>query len=72
MRLPIVTIVMYEGRTIEQKRRLVKAVTDAIVQSLAPAVTPEHVDIVINEIKKENRAGGGILRSDEKESKSNP
>lgn len=71
MRLPIVTIVMYEGRTIEQKRRLVKAVTDAIVQSLGPAVTPEHVDIIINEIKKENRAGGGVLRSDE-ESKSNP
>ena len=64
--MPTVTIVIYEGRTIEQKRKLVKAMTEAIVQSLGPPATTEGTTIIINEIKKENIARGGVLHSDRK------
>jgi 4-oxalocrotonate tautomerase len=64
---PVVTIVIYEGRTIEQKRRMVKAVTDAIVQTLGPPLTPEGIWVMINEIKREHMARGGILDIDKKQ-----
>ena len=59
---------MYEGRTIEQKRKLVKAVTEAIVQTLGPPLIPEEVEVMINEIKREHFARGGILDIDKKHS----
>ena len=57
---------MFEGRTMEQKRKLVKKVTDAIVESLAPTVTREGVRIMIIEYPKTNLAIGGVLVSDNK------
>ncbi|WP_264672921.1 2-hydroxymuconate tautomerase [Heliophilum fasciatum] len=61
-KMPIVNITMIEGRTEEQKRQLVKKVTDAIVETCeAP---PEAVTITILDIPKTNVANAGILRSD--------
>lgn len=57
---------MFAGRTIQQKRILVKAVTDAVVESLKPTVSQEGVRVVIIEIPKTNLAIGGILASDMK------
>lgn len=62
--MPIVTIVMFEGRSIEQKRKLVKAVTDVIVESLGPPATLEETKVIIQEVPKSNFAVGGKLASD--------
>jgi len=60
--MPIVQIDMIEGRTVEQKRELVKQVTAAICQTAnCPA---EAVTIVIREATKQHIAKAGILMSD--------
>jgi 4-oxalocrotonate tautomerase len=53
---------MFEGRTQEQKRAFVKAVTEATCQSLG--CKPEAVDIIIQDVKKEDWATGGKLWSE--------
>lgn len=61
--MPTLRIEMWSGRTLEQKRRLVQLVTDAVVEALQ--VKPEEVQIKIFEGEKHNTARGGVLRSDE-------
>lgn len=60
--MPIVTVNIARGRTIDQKRSLVKAVTQAVVSTLD--VKPEWVTVLINEHERENWATGGVLHSD--------
>ena len=60
--MPLILIQADEGRTVEQKRGLVKDITDAVCKNFN--VPPEAVSIVINEGKKENRARGGKLAID--------
>jgi 4-oxalocrotonate tautomerase len=60
--LPLVTIKMFEGRTIEQKRGMVRDVTDAIVKNIGCERSAITIDIV--DLKKENVAAGGELFSD--------
>jgi 4-oxalocrotonate tautomerase len=60
--MPFVTIVLREGRTVEQKRELVKAVTDAVVRSVS--AKPEAVHIVIHDEPAHNIGGGGTLLAD--------
>lgn len=60
--MPIVSIMMIEGRSREQKKAMFKAVTDAIVQTLgAPR---DSVRIVINEVPMEHFVVGGITREE--------
>ena len=60
--MPIVQSDMIEGRTSEQKREMVKKVTEAIVETAnCPA---EAVTIVIREATKQHIAKAGILMSD--------
>jgi 4-oxalocrotonate tautomerase len=61
--VPIVQIELIEGRTIDQKKTMAKEVTDAIVRSLG--VTPDAVRIIMRDMKKEDFAVGGKLRSDQ-------
>ena len=61
--MPFVTVEMWEGRTVEQKRRLVKAITDAMVEHAR--ATPDHLHVVIHESKKENWGRAGVLGIDE-------
>jgi 4-oxalocrotonate tautomerase len=61
--MPTIHVQLFEGRTPEQKRALVKAVTEATVRTLE--CPPESVDILIHEIKREHWATGGKLWSDE-------
>ncbi len=63
--MPVIQVIMYEGRTVEQKRKLVANVTEAVVRSLD--VSPETVRIHLFEKKKEDMAVGGILAIDKKE-----
>jgi 4-oxalocrotonate tautomerase len=62
--MPIIHVNLIEGRTVEQKRKLVTAMTDAVVKSLE--VKPETVRIIIHDIPKQNLAVAGTLRSDQK------
>lgn len=62
--MPEVYIYAFEGRTLEQKRKLVKSVTDAVCDSLD--VKPEVVIVQLVEGKRENRAVGGVLTTDRK------
>ena len=60
--MPIVHIELLEGRSLEQKRDMVKKVTDAISET---AKCPkEAVKIVIVEMLKTHLGEGGVLRSD--------
>ncbi len=60
--MPIVSIMMIQGRSLEQKKAMFKAVTDAIVQTLgAPR---ESVRIVINEVPMEHFVVGGVTREE--------
>ena len=63
--MPTINVQMFEGRSAEQKRAFVKAVTEAAVSTLQCG--PESVDIIIAEVKKENWATAGKLWSEPKE-----
>ena len=60
--MPTINIQIFEGRTVEQKRELVKAITEATVKTLQ--CSEGAVDIIIQDVKKENWATGGKLWSD--------
>ena len=60
--MPLVVVYADEGRTIDQKRGLVKDISDAVCKNFA--VGPEAVSILIREGKKENRARAGKLAID--------
>mgnify|MGYP001182176719 CR=1 FL=1 len=60
--MPLVTIMLLEGRSPEQKKAMFKAVTDAIVQSLgAPR---DAVRITLNEVPMEHYSVGGMTRDE--------
>ena len=57
--MPRITVEADEGRTIEQKRGLVRDITEAVTKNFN--VSPEAVSIVLRETSKENRAKAGKL-----------
>ena len=57
--MPTYHIEMMEGRTIEQKRRLVQEITPLTLEVLGGS--SESVDILITDVKRENWATGGKL-----------
>ena len=60
--MPNITIKAIEGRTIEQKRGLVRDITDAVVKNFD--VKPESVHIDFIEYHKQNLANAGQLFED--------
>ena len=60
--MPIINIQFFEGRTVEQKRELAKAITEATVKTLK--CSPDAVNIIMDDVKKENWATAGRLWSD--------
>jgi 4-oxalocrotonate tautomerase len=60
--MPLITVHMFEGRTVEQKRELVAAITEAVVR--ITKTTPEATTIVIQDVARENWATAGKLASD--------
>ncbi|WP_151448590.1 4-oxalocrotonate tautomerase [Lacisediminimonas profundi] len=61
--MPTINVQMFAGRSAEQKRAFVKAITDATCESLG--CKPEGVDVIIQEVKREDWATGGKLWSDQ-------
>ncbi|WP_421994639.1 2-hydroxymuconate tautomerase [Roseococcus sp.] len=61
-RMPMIRVEMYAGRSPEQKKALVKALTEAFVATAGS--TPDSVQIVLQDIEKSDWATGGVLASD--------
>lgn len=60
--MPVVTIEMAAGRTLEQKRRVVEEVTATLSSVLV--VDPAEVTILVHELPRENIAKAGRLLSE--------
>lgn len=60
--MPYVTIILREGRTAEQKRELVKAITDALVRTVN--AKPETVHVLIQDLPPTNIASNATLLAD--------
>ncbi|MEM2282025.1 MAG: 4-oxalocrotonate tautomerase DmpI [Candidatus Hadarchaeales archaeon] len=60
--MPVVTIELWEGRTPEQKRELVRAVSSAISRVLG--CPEEAVHVILHEVPKANWGIGGRLASE--------
>lgn len=60
--MPEVYVHAVEGRSVDQKRALVKDITEAVVRHFN--VKPEAVMVQIVESAKDNKAKGGFLFSD--------
>jgi 4-oxalocrotonate tautomerase len=60
--MPTYHVEMLEGRSIEQKKQLVEAITRISVEILGGQ--SDSVDVLITDIKRENWATGGKLWSE--------
>lgn len=60
--MPVVTIQMLEGRTVEQKREIVAAITDVIVK--IAKVPPDSTMVIMHDVPKSNWSKAGKLYID--------
>jgi len=60
--MPEVIVHAVEGRSQEQKKALIRDITEAVVKNFGAA--PEAVTITIIEASKNNKAKGGVLFSE--------
>lgn len=60
--MPLVQITMLEGRTTDQKRKIAKRITDALVEEAG--ARREAVIVAFHEVSKESYASGGELMAD--------
>jgi 4-oxalocrotonate tautomerase len=60
--MPYVNIQITKGVTREQKREIVRQITDTLVQVLGK--NPEHTHVVIQEIEEEDWGFAGMLTDD--------
>jgi len=60
--MPVVIVKMWEGRTLDQKRGIVKGITDTFVN--VAKTTPDAVTVILEEYPKTNWAKGGKLSSE--------
>ncbi len=62
--MPVVTVEMWPGRSVEQKRKLTKAITDAMIEHAD--AKPDALHVIIHEVPLENWARAGVLGVDGK------
>lgn len=60
--MPVVTVQLWEGRTLEQKRALVRAITEAMVEHAG--AKPDGLHVILHEIPRENWGRAGVLGVD--------
>jgi len=60
--MPVVTVEWWEGRTIEQKKKLAEGITSVMVDMGIPA---EATTIIIKDNPKQNWSMGGKLASEQ-------
>jgi len=62
--MPIIQVHLIKGRTVDQKRKLVTSITDAVVKSLG--VKDQDVRIILQDMAKDDYAVAGVLVADKK------
>ena len=60
--MPVVTVEMWQGRTVEQKKQLVEGITEAFVKIGTPKA---KVTVILKDNPKHNWGEGGKLASEE-------
>lgn len=65
--MPYINVQITQGASRDQKAQIVKDMTDSLVKVLGKK--PEHIHIVIQEIKEENWGFEGMLTDDWKKLK---
>jgi len=60
--MPLVTVHLLEGRTLDQKRRLVARITDALIEEAG--ARREMIQVRFLEVSKEDWGRGGLLGID--------
>jgi 4-oxalocrotonate tautomerase len=60
--VPIVRVDFFEGRTVEQKRELVRGITEVVARTCG--VSPDGVHVLLNELSRENWSRGSVLAVD--------
>lgn len=60
--MPVVTIQMAEGRSLDQKRRVIQDITRSIAENVQ--VDPAAITIMLQELKRENIAKAGVPLSE--------
>ena len=60
--MPIITIELIEGRSVEQKREMAKKITETVVE--ITKIPQDAVEIIFHDLKKENYSKAGVLATD--------
>jgi 4-oxalocrotonate tautomerase len=60
--MPIVHVELFAGRTLEQKRELVRGITEVVARTCG--VAPDGVHVLINEMSRENWGRGSVVHID--------
>ena len=60
--MPTIHVELFAGRTVEQKRALAQALTEATARTLGGS--PDAVDVIFCDVERHNWATGGQLWSD--------
>ncbi len=60
--MPTIRVELFEGRTVEQKRALAQALTEACVKTLGGSA--DGVDVLFYDVARHDWATGGQLWSD--------
>jgi 4-oxalocrotonate tautomerase len=63
--VPFVIVEIWQGRTVDQKRNLVKAITQAMVDHAG--CKPDHLHVVIHDTPKDSWGRNGVLGIDMEE-----
>lgn len=65
--MPVVTVQMWKGRSVAQKRRLVKAITEAMVRHAD--CKPDHLHVIIQDVPRDSWGRAGRLGIDSEPAK---
>jgi 4-oxalocrotonate tautomerase len=60
--MPTIRVELFAGRSVEQKRALAAALTEAAVRTLGGQ--PDGVDVIFTDVERHDWATGGTLWSD--------
>jgi 4-oxalocrotonate tautomerase len=60
--MPLVQVTMLQGRTADQKRKIVQRITDTMVEEAGSR--REAIVVAFLEVSKESYASGGVLMAD--------
>ena len=62
--MAVVIVEMWQGRTVEQKRKLVEAITAAMKEHCGAGT--EHLHVIIHDVPQESWGRNGKLAADER------